>query len=199
MILRRIIAIVSFTLFSSFSFSQEKSAQEFQDNLNKEFSNKSESPLEKKDFKKFTGLDFYPINQLFVVEAQFKKLENEKVFEMKTSTDRHPKYIKYGELSFVINSKSFKLFVYQNQELIKKEGYEDYLFLPFSDLTCGYGSYIGGRYLDLKIPNSDKIIIDFNKSYNPLCAYSHRFSCPLVPLENDLKVEILAGVKKFHD
>jgi uncharacterized protein (DUF1684 family) len=73
------------------------------------------------------------------------------------------------------------------------------LFLPFSDLTCGKESYIGGRYIDLKIPTSDTILIDFNTAYNPYCAYNHKYSCPIVPLENDLPVAINAGVKKFHD
>ncbi len=118
---------------------------------------------------------------------------------MKTSTKRLPKYIKYGELEFVLEGKTFKLNLYQNIDLIKKEGYADYLFLPFSDLTCGKESYIGGRYIDLRIPKGKTITIDFNKAYNPYCAYNHQFSCPIVPLENDLAIEVLAGVKKFHD
>ena len=51
----------------------------------------------------------------------------------------------------------------------------------------------------MKTPTTDSIVIDFNRSYNPLCAYNHKYSCPKVPLENDLKIEIKAGVKKFHD
>ena len=84
-------------------------------------------------------------------------------------------------------------------DLIKKDGYKDYLFLPFSDLTCGKDSYIGGRYIDMRIPKSNTVLIDFNKAYNPYCAYSYKYSCPIVPLDNDLDIEILAGVKKFHD
>ena len=95
--------------------------------------------------------------------------------------------------------KAFKLNVYQNVDLNKKTGYEDYLFLPFSDLTCGKESYIGGRYVDMKIQKGKIWTIDFNKAYNPYCAYNYEYSCPIVPLENDLDIEILAGVKKFHD
>jgi hypothetical protein len=51
----------------------------------------------------------------------------------------------------------------------------------------------------MKIPKSETIIIDFNTAYNPYCAYNHKYSCPIVPLENDLNIEIRAGVKKFHD
>ena len=108
-------------------------------------------------------------------------------------------YIKFGEAHFKIDGKALVLNIYQNIELSKKKEYVDYLFLPFSDLTCGKESYIGGRYIDLKIPTSDTILIDFNTAYNPYCAYNHKYSCPIVPLENDLPVAINAGVKKFHD
>ena len=117
---------------------------------------------------------------------------------MKTSTSRLPEYKKYGTLYFEIDGKKRKLNLYQNVELIKKPGFEDYLFLPFSDLTCGKESYIGGRYIDMRFPKSDTVLIDFNTAYNPYCAYNHKYSCPIVPLENDLDVAILAGVKTFH-
>lgn len=176
-----------------------ESDQEFQNTINREYSNKDESPLLEKDFKEFKSLDFFPINKKYAVIATFVRSKNETVFKMKTTGERMPEYIKYGELHFVLEGKSFKLNVYQNIELSKRAGYEDYLFLPFSDLTCGKESYIGGRYIDLRFPKSDKILLDFNKAYNPYCAYSYRYSCPIVPLENDLNIEILAGVKKFHD
>ena len=192
--------LLSFLLlmYVSFVMSQETAA-EFQANLNKEFANREESPLTDEDFKVFQSLDFYPIDEKFTVEAKFVSTPKEKVFKMKTSTTRLPEYKKYGELFFQIDGKSFKLNVYQNIELSKKEGYEDYLFLPFSDLTCGKESYIGGRYIDMRIPKTETVTIDFNKAYNPYCAYNHKYSCPIVPLENDLPIEILAGVKKFHD
>ncbi|GAA4028591.1 DUF1684 domain-containing protein [Flavobacterium cheonhonense] len=192
--------LLSFLLlmYVSLAMSQE-TAEEFQANLNKEFANREESPLTDEDFKIFQSLDFYPIDEKFTVEAKFVSTPKEKVFKMKTSTTRLPEYKKYGELFFQIDGKSFKLNVYQNIELSKKEGYEDYLFLPFSDLTCGKESYIGGRYIDMRIPKTKTVTIDFNKAYNPYCAYNHKYSCPIVPLENDLTIEILAGVKKFHD
>lgn len=183
-------------------FSQEKkneSSAAYQENLNKEFASKKTSPLMESDLATFKSLDFFPIDSLYIVTATFVKDTNSKVFEMKTSTNRLPKYRRYGTLSFVLQGKSFQLNVYQNIDLSKKSGFEDYLFLPFSDLTCGHESYIGGRYLDLRIPSGNVIVLDFNKAYNPYCAYNHKYSCPIVPLENDLGIEIEAGVKKFHD
>ena len=126
-------------------------------------------------------------------------ISKEKPFEMKTSTERRPIYVKYGEAHFTIDGKSFKLNIYRNIELSKKSEYKDYLFLPFSDLTSGNESYIGGKYIDMKTPKGDTIVIDFNTSYNPYCAYNNKYSCPKVPLENDLNIEIKAGVMKFHD
>lgn len=185
-------------LISTFGFSQETAA-DFQKKLNISYADSSKSPLTEQDLKAFTSLDFYPIDQKYIVNAQFVRVKNAKVFEMKTTTDRLPKYKKYGTLYFELEGKQLSLNVYQNLDLIKKPGYEDYLFLPFSDLTCGKESYIGGRYIDLRIPEGRTVEIDFNKAYNPYCAYNHKYSCPIVPLENDLEIEIKAGVKKFHD
>jgi uncharacterized protein (DUF1684 family) len=173
--------------------------EKFQNELNAEYADAKTSPLLPEDLKTFQTLDFYPANEKFYVVAKFIRTENEQPFEMKTSTDRKPVYVKYGEAHFSIDGQTFQLNIYRNIELSKKEQYKDYLFLPFSDLTCGNESYIGGKYIDMKIPQGDTIVIDFNTSYNPYCAYSHKYSCPKVPLENDLKIAIRAGVKKFHD
>lgn len=176
-----------------------ETSKEFQEKINKEYANREESPLTDEDFKEFKGLDFYPIDAKYSVEAKFKRTPNEKVFKMKTTGPRLPEYVKYGELTFALEGKKYKLNLYQSVDLTTMKGYEDYLFLPFFDLSCGKGSYIGGRYLDMRIPTGDKVTIDFNKAYNPYCAYNHKYSCPLVPLDNNLDTTILAGVKKFHD
>lgn len=200
--MKKLFFLLVFCCFSN-TYAQEQlsieTSQDFQNNLNKEYSDKAESPLTDEDFKVFKSLDFYPINAKFIVKAKFTKSENETVFKMKTTGTRLPEYIKYGELQFTIDEISYRLAIYQNIELSKKEGFQDYLFLPFSDLTCGEESYIGGRYIDMRFPKSETVIIDFNKAYNPYCAYNHKYSCPIVPLENDLKIAILAGVKKIHD
>lgn len=196
-----------FTLFLlihfNFGFSQEQfdvsAVAKFQKELNTEYADAKTSPLTAEDLAVFKTLDFYPASETFFVVAKLIRTQKEKPFEMETSTDRKPMYVKYGELSFTIEGRNFKLNVYKNIELSKKKEYKDYLFLPFSDLTSGKESYIGGKYIDLRIPKGDTIVIDFNTSYNPYCAYNHKYSCPKVPLENDLDIEIKAGVKKFHE
>lgn len=193
--------LLIFLFCSAFAFAQKDltSAEKFQSELNKSFADSLKSPLMKEDFKSFKGLDFFPLNDKYIVEATFIRTKKEKAFGMKTTTSRTPLYVKYGELHFSIDGKDLKLNVYKNIDLSKKSGYEDYLFLPFSDLTCGKESYIGGRYVDLRMQKGKTWTIDFNKAYNPYCAYNYEYSCPIVPLENDLDIEINAGVKKFHD
>jgi len=192
-----------FLFVVSSTFSQEKFdksvSEAFQNNLNKEFAEVDKSPLTQEDRSHFKSLEFFPIDEKFAVVATFVKSKGEKSFEMKTTTSRTPMYIKYGELHFKLEGKDFKLDVFQNLDLMKKKGFKDNLFLPFSDLTSGNESYIGGRYIDMKIPKGDTILIDFNQAYNPYCAYNPKYSCPIVPLQNDLMIEIKAGVKKFHD
>ena len=186
-----------------FGFAQDKFdaavVTKFQNELNSEYADAKTSPLMAEDLATFKSLDFYPASEKYFVVAKFVRTKKEKPFEMQTSTDRKPLYIKYGEVFFTIDGSNFKLNVYKNIVLSKQEKYKDHLFLPFSDLTCGNESYIGGKYIDLKIPKGKTISIDFNTSYNPYCAYNHKYSCPIVPLENDLNIEIKAGVKKFHD
>ncbi len=177
--------------------SYKKEIKKFQNKLNKEYSDTATSPLTKKDLATFKGLDFYPVRKKFRVKAKFTRTENALPFKMKTTTDRAPEYVKYGELEFMLDGKKIKVTVYQSIRL--KEKYKDYLFLPFRDLTSGKTSYGGGRYVDLKIPEGNTIIIDFNKAYNPYCAYNHRYSCVVPPAENFIDVKIKAGVMEFNE
>ncbi|MEN2403154.1 DUF1684 domain-containing protein [Flavobacterium sp. MC2016-06] len=199
--MKTVTALVLLLAFN-FGFSQKKFKQsdveKFQKKINSEYADAKTSPLMEEDLKTFKSLEFFPINETFFVNAVLEKATNEKVFEMKTTGTRTPKYIKYGTVTFKINGTDYHLNVYRNIELSKTAEYKNHLFLPFSDLTSGKESYIGGRYIDLEIPKGNTIVIDFNQAYNPYCAYNHKYSCPLVPMENDLKVAIKAGVKTFH-
>ncbi|WP_291726689.1 DUF1684 domain-containing protein [Bernardetia sp.] len=174
----------------------------FQKEMNESYKNPKESPLEEKDRKKFTSLPFFKIDEDYKVEANFVRTTDGKPFQMQTTTDRKPIYQKFGEVSFTLHGKNHTLNVYQSQDLAQQEEYKDYLFLPFTDLSNGQESYYGGRYIDLRIPKRetadgqelDKITIDFNKAYNPYCAYNKKYSCPIPPQENHLDIKVLAGV-----
>lgn len=197
-IFRILLFAVSFSSMSAQTFIRDSTIA-FQSELNLQYADSLRSPLLKKDRLYFTGLDFFPVDSAYFVQAKLIRTPDEKPFEMPTTTARRPKYVKYGELIFTIQGKNLKLNVYQNVDMPRNPLYKDNLFLPFTDRTSGVESYGGGRYIDLKIPAGDTIDIDFNKAYNPYCAYNPRYSCPLVPNENDLNIEIRAGVKKFHE
>ena len=188
-------------LLSQVVFSQQKferdSVIQFQKNMNEHYADSVKSPLKKKDLAVFKELEFFPINEKYFVTANFIRTKKEKPFEMKTTTSRKPIYVKYGELHFKIEGIPYQLNVYQNVAFSKKTGYKNSLFLPFTDYTSGVESYGGGRYIDLKIQKGKNWTVDFNQAYNPYCAYNEVYSCPIVPKENDLKVEIKAGVKAF--
>jgi hypothetical protein len=171
---------------------------EFQKEINAEYKDASTSPLKDKDRKNFKGLAFFKLDSAYVVKARFERTPEETPFQMKTTTDRLPVYVKYGIVTFNLKGNTYRLNVYQNQDLMKKEGFEDYLFLPFLDDTNGEESYGGGRYIDLRIPEGDEVVIDFNKAYNPYCAYNEKYSCPIVPRENYLDLKVEAGVKAFQ-
>ena len=170
----------------------------FQIKMNEDFKDASKSPLKPKDLKKFEGLDFFPFDSAFVVKATLKRTPDSEWFNMRTTTDRISKERVYGVLSFQLKGISYQLNVYQGEENLETEGMEDYLFLPFFDNTNGDTTYGGGRYIDLAIPDGNVMTIDFNKAYNPYCAYNEKYSCPIVPRANYLNLEVTAGVKKFE-
>jgi len=174
-----------------------KGETEFQRELNAEYKDASKSPLTDRDRKKFDGLDFFKVDSTYVVQARLELTPDSEWFNMQTTTSRVSKERIFGILHFELKGSPYQLKVYQGAETMQQEGMEDYLFLPFLDETNGLGSYGGGRYMDLRIPQGDTMEIDFNTAYNPFCAYNEKYSCPIVPRENYLKTKIEAGVKDF--
>ncbi|WP_375435901.1 DUF1684 domain-containing protein [uncultured Hymenobacter sp.] len=177
-----------------------KMVAEFQAELNAEYKDASRSPLAVAVRNEFAGLPFFPVNYAACVQARFVRDSTQTPFVMQTSNGRKPLYRKYGELHFSFNGLPQHLTVYQSLSLQRTTGYEDYLFVPFTDQTNGHTSYGGGRYLDLRTSQikNGQLILDFNRAYNPFCAYSSAYSCPVPPAENRLTVAIEAGVKSDH-
>ena len=156
------------------------------------------SPLPKEDRPGFVQLPRFAPDRAYRVTARFVAQEGP-IFGMKTSTVREPKYRSVGTLYFTLQGKEEQLTVYRNIDLSRLEGYRNYLFVPFTDLTNGESTYGGGRYLDLEGPLVEVVELDFNRAYNPYCAYGGSYSCPIPPLENHLEVAVRAGVLKHHD
>ena len=176
----------------SYSESIIKHRQSYKD----EFLKETNSPVKAEDMKYF---DFYEPDSTFRVKCDFTKTNFHNTFKIPTVDGKQKEYFKYGILSFRIKGKNLQLNVYQSLSLMKIPKYKNYLFIPFKDSTSGKQTYGGGRYLDFETTDikGDVVILDFNKAYNPYCAFSSGYSCPIPPKENHLKVRIEAGEKNF--
>ena len=161
-----------------------------------DFVKDAHSPLKEADLQ---YLNFFDADSTYAVTAAVEPLQNQQSFMMLTSAGTKAEYIRYAHVKFVLNGKPQKLTLYQSISLSKRPGFEDYLFLPFKDETNDKESYGAGRYIDLKTGDikDGRVLIDFNKAYNPYCAYSAGYQCPMPPAENDLETDIKAGEKQF--
>lgn len=168
---------------------------QYRHNENQEFADSSHSPLTTEDLQNFSSLNWFPIDTNFIVWARLELSPDSEPFELATTTERKPLYRQYGILHFSLGDSIYAIPIYQNLGLIKNPIYQDYLFFPFTDLSNSFGTYGGGRYLDVRIPVGDSILLDFNRAYNPYCAYNERYSCPIPPRENHIDFEIRAGVR----
>ncbi len=149
-----------------------------------------QSPLTPDQRRSFSGLSYYAENPALRFTIPIEQYADRETVTLQTSTGSAREYVKYGQFSFDVNGESATLHVYQDPE-------GDYFFLPFVDATAPLETYGAGRYLDLE-PNGDgTFTIDFNYAYNPYCAYNDKWSCPIPPRENRLKVRIEAGEKNF--
>ena len=174
----------------------KKEIREHRKRYKNEFLTEERSPIKKDDLK---YLRFYKADESFKVKAAFRRTPSSQPFDMATYSGKTKNYIQYGEIIFSLEGKEIKMSIYQGIDLGKIPAYKDYLFLPFKDGTSGTETYGGGRYIDLNINDiqNDTVIVDFNKAYNPYCAYSSGFSCPIPPRENHLSLHIKAGEKNF--
>jgi hypothetical protein len=149
-----------------------------------------ESPLTEETRSRFDGLDYYPPDAALMFTVPLEPGDGREIV-VDTSDNRQKVYRDAGRVNFDIEGIRQSLTVYDT-------GHPG-LFIPFRDATSGSETYGGGRYLDID-PNDDgTITVDFNQAYNPYCAYSGGYSCPLPPRENWLAVPIRAGERDFAD
>lgn len=151
------------------------------------------------DLKK--GFRFYVPDPAYRFIARFEKSADSRWFNMPTSGKIQKAFRVYGILYFSKGDTALQLPVYQSQGLLESPKYRDNLFLPFTDLTSGDETYGSGRYIDLKLGDiqNGRVVIDFNKAYNPYCAYvTGKYNCPIPPQANQLPVAIMAGEKNFN-
>lgn len=152
------------------------------------------SPLSPSQQLRFGGLRYYDFNPALIVVADVAPpADPQTPVLIATSTGDTVAYPRFGRVSFAVDSQTVGLTIF---------GERDNLFLPFRDATNGVETYGAGRYLDNHRPGlvwsaDGRLQIDFNYCYNPYCAYSADYSCPLPPRENWLDVPIRAGELDF--
>lgn len=145
-------------------------------------------------------LDFYPPDSAWRIPARLSLTPDAPAFDLPTYSGITRRYRQYGVLHFEAAGQARSLSIYQNLSLIGKDSsYRDYLFLPFKDKSNGSASYGGGRYLDFRSSEIREglLLLDFNKCYNPWCAYSDGYNCPIPPPENHLLFAVTAGERMF--
>ena len=146
------------------------------------------------------GITFFNADRSYCVWADFKETPGSVPFMIETHSGKKKPYREYGVLTFSIHDTVLTLHVYQGLDLVQDAAYKDYLFIPFTDETNYETTFAGGRYIDLAINDikDNKVLLDFNKCYNPYCAYADGYSCPIPPRENRIGIEIPVGEKMFQ-
>jgi uncharacterized protein len=168
----------------------------FRDQIDDFIGHHPQSPLDHVQRATFAGLHYFADNEDLSIVVQVERFDHtEPLIEMETSTGDKRPYRRYGRFTFTVNGEDASLTIYS-------DAHGTDFFLPFRDATSGKETYGAGRYLDNHRPglqqvNANEFHIDFNFAYNPYCAYSPRYSCPLPPMENWVKVPIEAGEKDF--
>ena len=167
-----------------------------QKNYMEEFIKDERAPLTEEDLK---DVHFFPPNESFKCECTVRLTPEEKPFQLSTYSGITKPYKKYGIATCIIDKKETEVHLYTSLRAFAIPGMKDLIFLPFKDHTNGEETYGGGRYIDLKTGDiqDGKMTIDFNKCYNPWCAYSDGYNCPIPPVENHFDLSILAGEKMW--
>lgn len=144
-------------------------------------------------------LRYFPPAHDYRVWANYTETPGNEPFMVPTHSGKEKPFKQCGILTFYIHDTMLNLHVYQIINLINRQASENELFIPFTDETNYTSTYAGGRYIDMTTADiKDGIcMLDFNKCYNPLCAYGEGFSCPIPPRENFLPIEIKAGEKMY--
>lgn len=195
-----VVAVLLAAIIYTFMGSQDQSA--YSDQIRKDRDDRDtymksspESPFAKEP-ESYQGLKYYPPNIRYKVTATLEMVKERQPVVLSTSDGKEQAYLPYAYASFDLDGYNNRLLILENMEDGPQRGT---LFLPFGDETSTVETYGAGRYLDVvKTPGNNSITLDFNKAYNPYCAYNDSFSCPFPPSENLLRVAIKAGEKSYH-
>ncbi|MFB6095906.1 MAG: DUF1684 domain-containing protein [Haloferacaceae archaeon] len=156
------------------------------------FAEHPQSPIPPEERDEFEGLDYFEPDLDYRVEATVHVHDDPEPVEMDTTAGTVVRYLRVATFAFDLDGEACELAAY-DQEI----GEDDTLFVPFRDKTTGQQTYREGRYMELEpddeLEDGQTVTLDFNLAYNPFCAFSETFACPLPPEENWLETTVEAG------
>ncbi|MBN2555579.1 MAG: DUF1684 domain-containing protein [Anaerolineales bacterium] len=146
------------------------------------------SPLTDEQKQTFLGLEYFPENESLRLVVAVQRLPDDDIIQIQTNIGETRAYERYGKFAFHVDGKEVDLTIFRSMGSY---------FLPFADSLAGDLTYGAGRYLEPEELSNGRFRVDFNLAYNPYCAYNDRWTCPLTPAENRIKVPVRAGEKIF--
>ncbi|MDP4172976.1 MAG: DUF1684 domain-containing protein [Bacteroidota bacterium] len=175
-----------------------KKIEQFRSEKNEEMKNSSDSPFNAKGKIHFENLKYFPVDPSYVFYSKLTEYDKKDTIIIYGTKGEPRKSLRYGYVTIKVDGKNYKVNVYKGYSVHTGE---EYYAIWFTDKTTNNETYGVGRYLDFeKNINKDYLYtIDFNKAYNPYCAYSPNYSCAVPTREDYLDIEIKAGEKKFHN
>lgn len=156
------------------------------------------SPLPPEEWEHFPGLKYYEPSETYFIKAVLDVAAKPDTVQIAATQSNDVRtMLRYGVFRFTVDGKACTLTAYKHTGPAAVR-YPTLLFVPFQDETTGNETYHAGRYLDVEMQTgTTEYYLDFNRAYNPYCAYNESYSCPLVPSENILPVAIRAGEKNY--
>jgi uncharacterized protein len=146
-------------------------------------------------FKEYKGIKYFPVDLNYRYTLPLKLMGKKDTVEILSSRGNRRKALRVGWFEFRVNGKLCRLGV---TRLLEPGVGENSYSIFFRDQTCGKESYPMGRYVEAEGRSDGLFVVDFNTAYNPACAYSPYYNCPVPPAENDLPVRIPAGERDSH-
>ncbi len=148
-----------------------------------------DSPLTVAQRGRFSGLRYFPDNASYRFTVNVDPAGGGAMEEIEMSDGSTSKLRRLGTVRFDVGDVRASLAAFEQG---------DDLFIPFRDATSGKETYGAGRYVEAEPIGDGRFTLDFNRAYNPYCAYNEHWRCPLPPPENRLAVPIRAGERSFH-
>jgi uncharacterized protein (DUF1684 family) len=164
----------------------------------KDLSNPDHGPIKSSQIK---YISFYDWDEAYNCNCEYELSSSKDTLDFHTFSGIIKQYRVHGIATCIVKNEKINLTLYESIKHMHHPIYGAFLFLPFKDVTNGETTYGGGRYIDIRKTDiiDGKVAIDFNKCYNPYCAYSDGYNCPIPPIANHLAVKIEAGEKDFSD